>query len=224
MVLKRFAAVPGSTILGAPRGTGRSGSLPFLSFPYSRKPAADLTGCHKDRKGQAKLTHSCSLSHLHTVFASLQKPSWTQVVGLGWAAGCPSDTGYKPTPTFAGPSQDQSGQSSWVWQPLTTGHDHFASDHTGGRYLRESITARSGAESQHTHLPAGQSSAQSTSTCFWRPQWWRRYLRCCNPAQPNFDKWWITSCQLIRAILQREQSSGKRNPSHYISKQRKWAK
>lgn len=53
MVLKRFAAVPGSIILEAPQGTGRSGSL-FLFFPYS---AADLTGCHKGRKGQAKLTH-----------------------------------------------------------------------------------------------------------------------------------------------------------------------
>lgn len=197
--------------------------VPFLFFPFLTPENQQLISLVATKTGKDRQnSRTRSLSHLHTVFASLQKPSWTQVVGLGWAAGCPSDTGYKPTPTFAGPSQDQSGQSSWVWQPLTTGH--FASDHTGGRYLRESITARSGAESQHTHLPAGQSSAQSTSTCFWRPQWWRRYLRCCNPAQPNFDKWWITSCQLIRVILQREQSSGKRNPSHYISKQRKWAK
>lgn len=58
-----------------------------------------------------------------------------QDVTLGWATGCPPDRRHKPTkpiPVFAGPSQDKSGQSSWVWQLLTTDHDCFASDHIRG--------------------------------------------------------------------------------------------
>lgn len=168
MVLKIFAAVPGSTILEAPQGTGRRNcSLPFLSFPYSRKPAVDLNGCHKGRKGQAKLIpvlHSTSncfclpaeaqLNASHCSRLSSQVPTWQQ---------------DKPATVFTDPNQDQRGQSSWIWQSLTTDNKHFAYDHTRGWYLRERFTAHSSDEPWHTYLPAGQSSAQSTSTSFWRP-------------------------------------------------------
>lgn len=80
MVLKRFAAVPGSAVLAAPQDTGkRSSSPPLLSLPHSRKPAAaDLAGCHKDRIGPAKLAHSRSSPHVQSASASLQKPSQAQ--------------------------------------------------------------------------------------------------------------------------------------------------
>lgn len=60
MVLKRFAAVPGSTILEAPQGTGiRSGSFHFLSLLKRKEKqqliSLDDTKVGKDRQNSLML-------------------------------------------------------------------------------------------------------------------------------------------------------------------------
>lgn len=219
MVLKRFAAAPGSTILAAPQGTGRrSGSLLFLSFLQKTSSWSHWLPQRQEKTGK---THSRSSSHLQTASASLLKPSWTRAVTRGWAARCPPDHKTQTHPMSAGPSQEQSGQSSWAWQSLTTHHDHSASGHTRGSYLREIIRAHTAAHrpelcSEHHHL-------------FLKAL--VMHLRHCNPAQPNSDKWWTTSRQSIRErycnrskaqgsttmhITSQNRESGQKNPLFHV--------
>lgn len=168
MVLKRFAAVPGSIILGAPQATGkRSCSLPFLSLLQKTSSWSHWLPQRQERTGKTHslmffvpppncfcLSAEAQLNTSDRTRLSSQVPIWHKYNPPSCLL-VPARTRVIRAPGFG--SHSPQTKTTLLLTTPEDGTQERASQHAPVLNPR------------HTQLPAGQSSAQSTSTCFWRP-------------------------------------------------------
>lgn len=185
MVLKRFAAVAGSADLAALQDTGRkSGSPPLPSLPHSKLAAANLDACHKARIGPVKLTHI--LPSTAKLFKASQPDAshWHRL--SSWVVIWQELRNHLCVCW----SQPRTERRALLLSTVCVIH-HRTLQLCFLGLLSSSGVVRSMSEWVLMNPPvvnlgrnnwfSVQVSAESTSSFFWGPWWWRWHLRCFNP-------------------------------------------